>query len=73
MDNVAFDVIVKEVEGYIENDTTRLWAKDAPQTDSNSADSSLAATSLGSSTSMANWRSRSAKHRRTASETDWLK
>lgn len=31
MDRIALDTIVKEVEGYIENDTTRLWAKEVQQ------------------------------------------
>lgn len=39
MDRSTLDAIVKEVEGYIENDTTRLWATEAPQNASNYADS----------------------------------
>ena len=39
MDRSTLDAIVMEVEGYIENDTTRLWATEAPQNASNYADS----------------------------------
>ncbi|UUZ62712.1 hypothetical protein LP417_22735 [Polaromonas sp. P1-6] len=73
MDRVALDAIDKEVEGYIEKDTSWLRAKEASQTARNYVGSSLTAMSLGAGTSMASWRSRSAKHRRTPYEIDGLK